>query len=151
MSTGRSYGIAGLLVAAGLALAGCAPAQGAPAQGGVAQPAKVATLRTPPDGKPDIITLAAAAVERLGVTTEPVTTATGGTTIPYGALVYQADGSAWVFVQTVALSYQRAPVKVAGVKGDRVTLTSGPPVGTEVVAVGAAELVGVEIGIDGEQ
>jgi hypothetical protein len=146
MSTGRSRGIVGLLVAAGLALAGCAPAQG-----GVTAPAKVATVSTPPGGDPAVITLAGAAVQRLGVTTAPVTAATGGTTVPYGALVYEADGSAWVFVQTAALSYQRAPVHVAGVTGDRVTLTSGPPVGTDVVTVGAAELVGVEIGIDGEE
>ena len=33
----------------------------------------------------------------------------------------------------------------------RVALTSGPPVGAEVVTVGAAELVGVETGIDGEE
>jgi hypothetical protein len=32
-----------------------------------------------------------------------------------------------------------------------VTLKSGPTAGTRVVTVGAAELVGVEIGIDGEQ
>jgi hypothetical protein len=146
MSTGRSHGIVGLLLAAGLALAGCASAQG-----GVTSPAKVATLSTPPDGKPAIITLADAAVKRLGVTTAPVAAASGATTVPYGALVYEADGSAWVFVQTAALSYRRAPVQVAGVTGDRVTLTSGPPVGTDVVTVGAAELVGVEIGIDGEE
>jgi hypothetical protein len=30
-------------------------------------------------------------------------------------------------------------------------VASGPPTGTEVVTVGAAELVGVEIGIDGEE
>lgn len=146
MSTGRSYRIVALLVAAGLALAGCAAAQG-----GEPPPTKVATLSTPPDGKPAIITLADAAVKRLGVTTAPVTAASGDSTVPYGALVYEADGSAWVFVQTAALSYRRAPVQVAGISGDRVRLTSGPPVGTEVVTVGAAELVGVEIGIDGEQ
>jgi hypothetical protein len=32
-----------------------------------------------------------------------------------------------------------------------VTLSAGPSAGTEVVTVGAPELVGVEIGIDGEE
>ena len=91
-----------------------------------------------------------AAAETQIVRNEAITRPSG-LTVPYGALVYEADGSAWVFVQTRALSYQRAPVHVAGVTGDRVTLTSGPPVGTDVVTVGAAELVGVEIGIDGEE
>ena len=56
-----------------------------------------------------------------------------------------------MFVRTEPLTYQRTAVAVAAKTGDRVALTSGPPVGAEVVTVGAAELVGVETGIDGEE
>lgn len=146
MTTGRSYGMAALLVAGGLAVAGCSAAQG-----GEGAPVKVASVSTQAAGVPGIVTLADAAVQRLGLTTAPVTARPGGTSVPYGALVYEADGSSWVFVQTAPRSYQRARVQVAGITGDRVSLTSGPPVGTDVVTVGAAELVGVEIGIDGEE
>ena len=71
--------------------------------------------------------------------------------IPYAALVYATDGSTWVFVRKEPLTYQPAPVTVAGKTGDQVAITSGPPVGTEVVTVGAAELVGIQTGIDGEE
>jgi hypothetical protein len=146
MTTGRSYGIAALLVAAGLALAGCGSAKGADVT-----PTKIASVETQAAGAPGVVTLADAAVKRLGVQTAPVTAGPAGLGVPYGALVYQADGSAWVFVETAPRSYQRAPIAVAGIAGDQVSLTSGPPVGTQVVTVGAAELVGVEIGIDGEE
>ena len=49
------------------------------------------------------------------------------------------------------LTYQRAPIAVSTIVGDQVTLSSGPPVGTPVVSQAAAELVGVETGIDGEE
>jgi hypothetical protein len=146
MTTGRSYGIAALLVATGLALAGCGSAKGADVP-----PAKVASVQMGAEGEPALIRLADAAVKRLGVQTAPVTAGPAGLAVPYGALVYEADGSSWVFVQTAPLSYQRARIDVAGITGDQVTLTSGPPVGTQVVTVGAAELVGVEIGISGEE
>lgn len=146
MTTDRSCGIAALLVAAGLALAGCASAKSADV--GLA---KVASVAADSEDTPGVITLAPAAVKRLGVQTAPVTARATGLTVPYGALVYEADGSSWVFVETAPLHYRRAPIAVSGISGDRVALTSGPPVGTRVVTVGAAELVGVETGIDGEE
>ena len=146
MSTSRTCGISALLIASGLARAGCGTASGAdPA------PAEVASVETTAEGQPSVITLVEAAAERLGMQTAAVAAGPAGLTVPYGALVYEADGSAWVFVETAPLTYQRAPVTVAGISGDQVTLTSGPAVGTEVVTVGAAELVGVEVGIDGEE
>jgi hypothetical protein len=146
MSTSRSCGIPALLIAAGLALAGCGTAEGADIA-----PAKVASVDTTQEGQPGVVTLADAAVKRLGMETAAVAAGPNGLTVPYGALVYEADGSSWVFVQTAPLTYQRAPVTVAGISGDQVTLASGPAAGTTVVTVGAAELVGVEIGIDGEE
>ena len=146
MTTRRSYGFAALLAATGVALAGCGTAEGA-----APTPAKVASVVTPLDGGPGTVTLADAAVRRLGIQTATVAAGRGGLTVPYGALVYEADGSAWVFIQTAPRDYRRAPIAVTGITGNTVTLKSGPTAGTRVVTVGAAELVGVEIGIDGEQ
>ena len=146
MTTGRSGRVAVVLLSTGIALAGCASAHGADHA-----PVEVAGVETPAGGGPMVVTLSEAAVERLGVRTATVSTAPDGRVVPYGALVYEADGSAWVFVQTEPLTYQRAPMTVAAIRGDQVTFTAGPPAGTEVVTVGAAELVGVEIGIDGEE
>jgi hypothetical protein len=146
MSTSRTWRTAALLIAAGLALAGCGRAEGADIP-----PVQVASVDTTQPDQPGVITLVEAAARRLGIQTAEVTAGPSGLTVPYGALVYEADGSTWVFVQTEPLTYQRAPVAVAGISGDQVTLTSGPAVGTDVVTLGAAELVGVETGIDGEE
>jgi hypothetical protein len=146
MSTGRTYGIVALSVAAGVGLAGCGQAQGADKAA-----AEVASVDLPQDGGPGLITLSGAAEKRLDVRTAAVTQGPAGPVIPYAAVVYEADGSSWAFVRTEALTYQRAPIAISGITGDQVTLTSGPPAGTEVVIMGAAELVGVEIGIDGEE
>jgi hypothetical protein len=148
MTTRRPHGVAALLVAAGLALAGCGAAQGAQ---DAAPPLEVATVDAPQDGGPAVITLADRAETRLGIQTAPVTAEATGLLVPYAAVVYDADGSSWAFVRTGPLTYQRAPIEISGIDGDRVTLISGPAAGTEVVTVGAAELVGVETGIDGEE
>jgi hypothetical protein len=41
-------------------------------------------------------------------------------------------------------------VTIKQVDGDAVTLSAGPPAGTEVVTVGAVELWGAELGIAGK-
>ena len=43
----------------------------------------------------------------------------------------------------------RAEVKVDRIDGDRVLLSEGPPAGTKVVTVGAAEVYGAELEIAG--
>jgi len=72
-----------------------------------------------------------------------------GTTVPYSALIYGPDGATYVYTQPAAHTYQRMPVDVAGIRGDAVTLRSGPAPGERVVIVGSAELYGVEQGIGG--
>ena len=149
MRTSRPFGIAALAVAAGLGLSGCGgSAQGAP-PAPVAQPAALVAGH---DGGPDTVTLTGAAEKRLGLRTAPVTVAAGGAlTVPYGAVVYEPDGSAWAYVETGPRHFQRQPLTIVGITGDTVTLSSGPASGTAVVVQGAAELVGVETGIDGEE
>jgi hypothetical protein len=146
MSTGRFHGVA-LLFAAGVALAGCAGS----AQGADTPAAQVASVDTPADGGPGTVTLAAAAERRLGIELSDVATAPAGLMIPYGAVVYEPDGSSWVYAQTGPRTYRRAEITIVGIAAGQVTLSSGPPAGTKVVSLGAAELVGVETGIDGEE
>jgi hypothetical protein len=95
--------------------------------------------------------LSQTAVDRLGLRTTAVTSVDGALVLPYGAVVYEPDGSSWAYVQTAARTYQREPIAIAGISGDTAVLSSGPPVGTLVVSLGGAELVGVETGIDGEE
>ena len=112
---------------------------------------EVASLAVTEDGTPGVITLSEAAERRLGITTVPVAADAAGLHVPYSALVYGTDGGTTVFVETEPLAYLRTPVTVAARSGDQVVLTAGPPADTEVVTVGAAELVGIETGLDGEE
>jgi hypothetical protein len=148
MTIRRSQGIAALLVAAGLGLSGCVAAQGADRTTAVEEPA---TLQEGRDGAPGVVTLSEAAETRLDIKTAAVTGSGASLTVPYSAVVYQPDGSSWAYVQTEPLTYRREPIAIGTVTGDRATLTSGPKVGALVVTQGAAELVGVETGIDGEE
>jgi len=43
------------------------------------------------------------------------------------------------------------PITIKSISGDVATLSSGPSAGTPVVVVGAPEVLGAELEIDGEQ
>jgi multidrug efflux pump subunit AcrA (membrane-fusion protein) len=146
VSTRRTYGAAALLLAAGLGLAGCANSADADTT-----PPEMASVSTPDGGGPGVVTLVQEAAKRLDIRTAPVAAGPGGLVMPYSALIYEPDGSSWVYVQTKQLTYQRAPITISSISGDQITATSGPQPGTQVVSQGAAELVGVETGIDGEE
>ncbi|KRE53094.1 hypothetical protein ASG92_05935 [Arthrobacter sp. Soil736] len=134
-----------LVFAASMGLSGCAAVKttAAPAGQAAATMEKAGT---------DLnrLTLTDKAVERLGVTTAKVTKGTGSALeIPYGSLVYDATGKTWVYTNPESRTYIRAAVTVDRITGNRVLLRSGPPAGTDVVTVGAAELFGAEFGTKG--
>ena len=93
------------------------------------------------------------AIQRLGIVVQPVRAAPAakGEVIPYSAVVYDTDGSTWAYTNTAARIYVRQPITIAAIQGDVALLSAGPPVGTEVVTVGAAELLGTEYDISGEE
>lgn len=140
----RSLGVASVFLAAGLAATGCGevPAAGAEAGEGpaVVEPAE--------DGGPSVLTLTPEAVTRLGIETAAVAD-TPQLSVPYAAVVYDGDGAAWAFEQLDEGQYRRTALTIADIHGDTALLSAGPAAGTEVVTVGAAELVGVEAGISG--
>jgi hypothetical protein len=141
----RAYGAA-LLVGAGPALAACQEA----ASGGPAPAAPPAVVERVAEGEPARVTLTERAEQELGLRTATVSEAADGSTIiPYGAVVYDADGASWAFMPVEPHTYQRIPIIITRVTADAATLAAGPPVGTEVVTVGAAFLVGAEAEISG--
>jgi hypothetical protein len=95
------------------------------------------------------LTLSEKAAERLGVETAAVAGTGSRLTIPYAAVVYDADGKTWTYVNEQPLVYQRAEIAVDQIDGDIARLTTGPSSGTLVVTTGAAELYGAEIGVGG--
>lgn len=94
------------------------------------------------------ITLTQKAVERLDIRTAKVNTdATGAIVAPYAAVLYDINGSAWVYTNPEPFVYVRHPIVISSISGLNATLKEGPSVGTLVVIVGAAELYGAENGI----
>lgn len=95
------------------------------------------------------IVLSEEAAERLAIETAPAEEATaGGVTIPYAAVLYEPEGATFTYTSPEPLVFVRQPITVDRIEGDLAYLTEGPPAGTEVVIVGAAELFGTEVGVD---
>ncbi len=67
--------------------------------------------------------------------------------VPYSAVLYDEYGVTWVYTTPEPLVFVRHRIIVDYIVGDQVVLSEGPPTGTEVVTVGAAELFGTEFGI----
>lgn len=154
--TPRPSLLATALVALAMTLAGCnetssvtsaaAPASDEPA---VVEPIEGSDVAR--------VILSETAVRYLKIETAPVaygpspSPSRATVVVPYSTLIYDADGAAWVYTSPKPRTYLRAPVTIRSIDGDVVTLSRGPAVGTVVVTVGAAELVGAEAGIDGEE
>lgn len=97
------------------------------------------------------VTLVPRAAQRLGIRTTRLERAAGGeagrTVVPYSALIYEPNGGTWVYTSPSKHVFVRAKVTVGRIEGERALLTAGPPIGTSVVTVGAAELYGTEYGV----
>jgi len=102
---------------------------------------------SPVKGEKDLVsvTLTREGAERIGLTTAVVGRGIGHKTIPYAALLYENDGSAFVYTNPRGLEYVRAHVAIDRVAGDRVMLDEGPAVGTRVVTTGAPQVHGAEL------
>ena len=64
--------------------------------------------------------------------------------ISYAALIYDVEGEAWAYTNPEPLTFVRHSLEIEDIEGDLVVLAEGPPAGTAVVTVGAAELYGAE-------
>lgn len=67
--------------------------------------------------------------------------------IPYSALIYDPKGETWVYISPEPRRFVRHAVKVERIEGDNALLLSGPEKDSEIAAIGAAELYGVESGV----
>ena len=137
---------AGLLVV-GLQLSACTQ-ESAEADSAGAEPAKVEHLEGSDVSR---LTLTAKAAERLGIQTKPVirgpVRGRQRSVIPYSAVLYDAKGDAWVYVNPEPNTYVRERITVEFIEGGQAVLTKGPAEGSPVVTVGAAELYGTEFGV----
>jgi hypothetical protein len=67
--------------------------------------------------------------------------------VPYAAVLYDVRGNTWAYTNPKPLTFVRHAIHIDYIEGDLAVLSDGPPSGTEVVIVGAAELFGAETGI----
>jgi hypothetical protein len=90
------------------------------------------------------VTLADETAARIDLQTVKVQGRGAQKTVPHNALIYNPVGQVFVYTRPQPRTYLRAPVEVSRVAGESVVLSKGPPVGTVVVTVGAAELLATE-------
>lgn len=99
------------------------------------------------------LTLSPRAMVRLGIEVVPLSEATADGerrgVVPYSAVLYGADGQAWVYTSPEDGVFVRQPIAVVTVEDGQAILSDGPPSGTLVVTVGVAELHGAEAGVGG--
>jgi len=94
------------------------------------------------------VTLTAESAERLGIKTTAITmkqiAGKQRKVVPYTAVSYTPNGSAFTYTSPKAHTFVRRPLGIATVRDGEAILSKGPPVGTAVVTVGSPELYGVE-------
>ena len=99
------------------------------------------------------VTLTPDAMKRLGVETEEVVESKGSRNdesqlcVPFAALLYLPDGTTFVYKSPKPRVFVREPITVDYTEGDTVYLKEGPPVGTVVATVAAAEIYGTEFAV----
>jgi hypothetical protein len=130
--------VAGLL-ATGLALSGCADKSGSDES--KKGPATLVEIK---GSDVQQVVLTDRAVERLDIKLAPVADEAGTKVIPYASVVYDSDGATWAYTSPKPLTFERKPITVTNIAGDKAFLSAGPDTGTKVVTVGTAELYGVE-------
>jgi hypothetical protein len=137
----RALGAGLALLAAGLALSGC--------QEVASNVVEEQPFQLEPVEGTDLsrVHLSADIAENIDLQTDEVRASGHGTVIPHLALIYSPEGEAFVYTRPEPLTYVRAPIEIDRVMDDRVLLSAGPPPGTVVVTVGAAELLATEFEI----
>ena len=68
--------------------------------------------------------------------------------VPFASVVRDAEGGAWVYLQTAPHQFRRQRVEVLRREGDLMVLAKGPAPAAKVVSAGAVELWGFELGAD---
>ena len=131
-----------VLVVGGLALGACGKTREAAPADPPAKVEQIVVAGSPHQG----VRLTEQAARRLDVQTAPVGTAAGGKlVIPAAAVEYNNNGSTFTYTNPEPFAYVQQPITVDTIDANQAVLSAGPAAGTQVVTVGAAELLGVEV------
>ena len=120
-----------------------------------AEPLRAKRVEMPPGAETDPNTLyfkirsgterGLAPGQRVGVKFAAPGSDTPKKVVPYSAVIYGASGDAWVYTSPEPAVFVRRQVTIEDIDDGTAVLSDGPPVGTQVVTVGAAELYGAEL------
>lgn len=108
------------------------------------QPSKLTEV-----GGVKIVSFTQEGADRTGLRTGTVERRGEFLTVPYESVIYDGQGTSYVYASPKPLTYQREKVAIARVSGPQALLKAGPPAGTSVVTVGASEVYGTELEIAG--
>ena len=131
-----------ILTIASLQLSACAPA--------AAPEEEVKSVRLEPIAGTDLnnVILTADAAKRLDIKMvtvhEEEINGVRQIVIPYDAVLYEANGNTWVYVNIEPLTFVRQAIVIDHIAGDQAFLSEGPAPESAVVTLGAAELFGSE-------
>ena len=133
-----------VLIAAGVSLSACSEATSEyeePETAGHYEPAKLEPIKGTDVKR---VKFSAEGAKRVGLQTAQVRGDGQRKVMPYAAIIYAPEGNPFTYTSPEPLVFVREKVKVDFVDGDRVVLSEGPSVGSEIVTVGAAEVYGTE-------
>jgi hypothetical protein len=131
-------------------LAGSSPALAAGGGKSLGKPSGVvpAIVEDIPGSKLKSVTLTTRAIQRTGLETDSVREemidGSMRKVVPYSSILYDPQGRTWVYTSPKERVFVRKQIDVDFIEGDRVVLKDGPPAGTTIASVGAAELYGAE-------
>ena len=133
-----------LLIATGVSPAACSEAASEyeePETAGHYEPAELEPIKGTDVKR---VKFSAEGAKRVGLQTVAIRQNGQGKIIPYAAVIYDPEGNTFTYTSPEPLTFVRKEVQIDRVDGDRVVLSDGPPAGTKVVTVGAAEVYGTE-------
>jgi hypothetical protein len=142
----RRLAATGLVVLAGLSFSACKEVEEESAAG--YEPAHLEAVK----GKGDDfkrVTFTKEGAERTALRTATVKRSGRRLVVPYEALIYNDEAKTFVYTSPKPLSYDRVPVTVDRIEGNRVLMSKGPAAGTKVVTTGVTEVYGTELEIAG--
>ena len=94
------------------------------------------------------VTFSKKGVVRADVRTTPVAEGDGHSELPDAALLYNADGSAFVYTATGPRTYRYTPITLQKVVGTTLYFIDGPEPGTPVVTSGVPQVHGADIQLE---
>lgn len=103
------------------------------------QPAKVTPAKE--KGGHPTVTLTKLGADQIGLKTRPVE----NRSLPYTAMLYDAGGQPYVFVNVKGLTFHREDITIKRITGGTVNISEGPEDGTQVVTDGLPQVHGAEL------